>query len=62
MPDRDLADWNQELDALRSEVDKLRCRIELARGNDRRRAPDRRLTPRQRPDRRNEHRGERKIP
>jgi hypothetical protein len=59
MSPQDLPDLNRELDALRTEVDKLRCRIEVARGHDRRRLPDRRLTPRQRPDRRTEHRGER---
>lgn len=60
MSPEDLPDLNRELDALRAEVDKLRCRIEVARGNDRRRLPDRRLAPRERPDRRADPRGERR--
>lgn len=56
----DFPDLNRELDALRAEVDKLRCRIEVARGHDRRQLPDRRLTARERPDRRSERRGDRR--
>ncbi len=56
MSPQDLPDLNRELDALRTEVDKLRCRIEVARSQqDRRRLPDRRLNARERPDRRSEH-------
>jgi hypothetical protein len=60
MSPQDLPDLNRELDVLRAEVDRLRCRIDAARGQDRRRLPDRRLTARERPDRRSEHRDDRR--
>jgi hypothetical protein len=56
MARQDAEDAFRELDGFRAEVDKLRCRSDQVRAQERRRLKDRRMTQREGPDRRDRER------